>query len=407
MTLDLAADRVTPLRGAADETERADPAPSAAAAASGRRGPRWFGFLLGAVIGGATVFAIGYALIGTGILPVPARDENGATAADPERLAAEIETLRQGLAAIPAGPDLAPIDQRLAALETAAGGVDALRAEVAALSAAAGANATRLDDIGRELAALQEAMTTAAAAGGDPDAANRIMEAIIAVEQRVGTLENAGPPAQLLTLQRRVDQLAQQVTTFAANLQAVAAETGERDRTEAAARSLAMSTLRAAAERGERFDAELAALAGLGVDEAAIAALGPLAAADVPTAAELAAGFGPVREAMLDALDTGPGAEAGFWERLLGNAAEVVTVRPTGPIEGDTPVAIVSRIEAALAAGDLATALAERAALPQPAQDASAAWAADVEQRLALEAALDRLAEAVRAAQVADGVATP
>lgn len=407
VTIDLSAERVASLREAAEDTPSSEKDAARGGARAGRsRGPRGLGFLLGAVLGGAMVFATGYALILAGILPLPDRDQSSAITAETERLAAEIESIRQGLAAAP-GPDLSPIERRLTVLETMVGGIEGLRADLMALSNTAGANATRLDDIGRELAALEETVMTAAATGGDPEAANRILEAIVAVEQRIGALETAGPPAQLLTLQRRVDQLAQQLTVFAGDLQAVAAEAGERDGTEAAARSLAMSALRAAAERGEPFEAELAALAGLGVDPAAIAALDPLAATETPTAAALAEAFAPVRQAMLDAIDTGAEADAGFWERLLGNAAEVVTVRPTEPIEGDTPVAIISRIEAALAAGDLADALAERATLPQPALAASADWAMQVSRRLDLEAALDRLAEAVRAAQLADGGAVP
>src|SRR5688500_14453021 len=178
VTIDLAADRIASLRSAADATTGAMAPPSSATAASGtRRGPRWPAVLLGAIIGSVIVFALGYALIATGTLPLPTRDETVATTADAERLTAEIEALRQTVAAIPAATDLTPIDQRLTAVEAVIGGLDTLRADLAALSNTAGANAVRLDDIGRELAALQEAITTTAAAGGDPDAANRIMEA--------------------------------------------------------------------------------------------------------------------------------------------------------------------------------------------------------------------------------------
>ena len=403
--LDLPSERVPPGRPEPEPAARAAAGPRSSTAATAG-GPRWLNLILGAVIGGLVVFLIGYALVATGILPLPGRGEPAATTAEMTRLAGEVETLRQGLAAMPV-TNLAPLEQRITGLDALTAEVAALRRDLTALADLTGANATRLDGFSRDVAALQEAITTAAATTGDPDAANRIMEAILAVEQRVGTLENAGPPAQLLTLQRRVDQLAQQIAALGTNLQAVAAETGERDRTEGAARSLAMSTLRAAAGRGDPFSAELAVLAGLGVDQAAIDALDPLAEADVPTTAELATAFGPVGDAMLAALETGPAADAGFWERLLGNAAGVVTVRPTGPIEGDTPVAILSRIAAALAAGDLPTALAERLTLPDAAQAVSADWAAQAEQRLALEAGLDRLTEAVRAAQVADGVTAP
>ena len=46
--------------------------------------------------------------------------------------------------------------------------------------------------------------------------------------------------------------------------------------------------------------------------------------------------------------------------------------RSLDPREGDDPDAILSRAEAAVSAGDLATALTEIAALPEPAQTAMA-----------------------------------
>lgn len=367
----------------------------------------WLGMLLGAVIGAAIVFAAGYILIETEILPSPGANDGSATLAETTRLQGEIDTLRQQIPVLPQPVDLAPLDRRVAALEAMATEIRALRTDLTALSGMTGTNATRLDDIGRELGALQEQVMTTAAAGGDPAAADRIIDAITAVERRVGALETAGPPAQLLTLQRRVDLLAQQVTTLGANLQVVTAATGERDRTEAAARSIAMSTLSAAAARGEPFAAELAALQGLGVAPAALAALDPFAAADVSTMDELAVAFGPVADAILVAADVGAAPEAGFWERLLDNAAGVVTIRPTAPVAGDSPGAIVSRIEAALAAGDLPTALAERAALPEAALAASSAWADEAQRRVALDAAVDALAAAIRIVEAPAAGITP
>jgi hypothetical protein len=56
-------------------------------------------------------------------------------------------------------------------------------------------------------------------------------------------------------------------------------------------------------------------------------------------------------------------------------------VRPAHPTEGADPAAIVARIRAALDAGDLKTALAEREALPDNAKAATAPWAADAQAR--------------------------
>ena len=69
-----------------------------------------------------------------------------------------------------------------------------------------------------------------------------------------------------------------------------------------------------------------------------------------------------------------------------------MTIRPAGPVEGDSPDAILSRMQAAVTEGDFAAALAEQRGLPEAALAASADWAAEVEARLAVEAALGALA---------------
>src|SRR5690606_36966651 len=82
---------------------------------------------------------------------------------------------------------------------------------------------------------------------------------------------------------------------------------------------------------------------------------------------------------------------AGMVDRLIQHASSLVTVRPAGPIAGDSVPAIVSRMKAAVEARDLATALKEREALPEEGKAASAAWAEDAAARLALDRQLAAL----------------
>jgi hypothetical protein len=157
--------------------------------------------------------------------------------------------------------------------------------------------------------------------------------------------------------------------------------------------------VQAAAGRGDAFSDELAILAQLGVDGAAIDALDEVAVTGVSSRAELAAAFGETAEAILTATaETDP--EAGFWDRLWDNARGIVTVTPTVPVEGDTPAAILSRMQAAVDAGDLDTALEERLGLPEAGLAASAEWAADADARIALDAAVAELGAAVQRRQV-------
>ena len=66
--------------------------------------------------------------------------------------------------------------------------------------------------------------------------------------------------------------------------------------------------------------------------------------------------------------------------------------RSLTPREGTGPDAVLSRAEAAVNTGDIATALAELAALPPEAVTAAASWRAQAELRLAAEAAVADLA---------------
>jgi hypothetical protein len=65
-----------------------------------------------------------------------------------------------------------------------------------------------------------------------------------------------------------------------------------------------------------------------------------------------------------------------------------LSLRSTAPRAGDDPDAVLSRAEAALAAGRLGEALAEVASLPAPVQSAMAGWIAQAQARAEVQAAL-------------------
>ena len=420
VTIDLAAERIEPAsaESAAKRPDaEADPAapapgtrprapgPEASPQAAPRREPpaaalrqgRRAVFVLGLIGGAVVALALAYLLLAVGVLRAPGRDEARAASAAVEALTADIDALRRQLEG--ARPfDAVPLEARLAALEAAALARRPATPTAPDVTAALAANAARADQLAADLATLQRDMLAAGAAGGDPGAAARLTEAIAEIEARIIVLERAGPPAQVIALQRRVDQLAAEAAALAATVATLADTAGQRGDTEAVALALALAGVRTAAAAGQPFAAELAALGGLGIDPAAVAALDPFAGGDVPPLADLATAFPATADAVLAATTT-LNPDAGFWERLWANARDVVTVRPTGPIEGATPTAILSRMQAAIDAGDLPAALSERSALLEAGLAASAAWAAGAIERVALDAAVAALGEAVRRQQ--------
>ena len=87
--------------------------------------------------------------------------------------------------------------------------------------------------------------------------------------------------------------------------------------------------------------------------------------------------------------------DAGILARLFDNARGIVTVRPVGALDGDSPEAIVARIETRLADGDLAGALADWQALPQQARDAAGAWGVALAKKVSVDAAINDFSRAV------------
>ena len=147
---------------------------------------------------------------------------------------------------------------------------------------------------------------------------------------------------------------------------------------------LVATALKAAAERGEPFAAELAAAKALGADPTLTAALEPFAASGVPTVAVLAREL----SALVPALRPPAAAPAreGFLDRLQVNAEKLVRVRPTDEVAGTDAAAVASRIEGKAAQEDIAGAQAELAKLPPAARAPAEAW---IKQAQARTAALD------------------
>jgi hypothetical protein len=188
-------------------------------------------------------------------------------------------------------------------------------------------------------------------------------EKITAIEGRVGTLE-------------------QSVSQISSEVQAGAASGKE------AARLIAANSLKSAAEEGRPFNELIAPVEALTGPSPQLDILKAQAASGLARPAALLEEFGPAADAIL-ALDA-PKPE-GMLDGLLANARSLVKVQPDGPLEGDTNEAIVSRIRAALEAGNLANALAQWESLPEAARNVSAQWGGKLKARVEAGAALDNV----------------
>jgi hypothetical protein len=304
------------------------------------------------VFGGAIATVLGILYHASGIIPTRA----DLTAADAVR---QVQAVSEKVASF---------EGRLAALEAATSGLSALTEKVAALEKLEDTNRSRIEN-------LENAPP--ATGGGDGGSVS-----LAPLEARVAAAETT-----LTTLGDRIGALTGRV-------EEIAARPPPAVESERAARAIAIGLLRQGAGSGQGFAADLAMLKALGLDGEAVAALEPLAKNGAPTLAALQASFPGVADAILAAV-TELDPDAGFIDRLLSFGSGLVTVRPTEPIEGDTPDAVVSRMQGAVNRGDLAAALAEREKLPPAGQSASATWAAAAADRTAIDSIVDQLALSV------------
>jgi hypothetical protein len=327
-----------------------------------------------AALGGVVALILLMLLQAAGIFPAPgvsaARQAalDARTAADTlasvERRLMAVEAMSEGLSAL--RTDVAAAAGRVAALDQALGGaatkneVDALRNEMATFRARieqAPPSATSAD-----LAALAARLAR--------------MEAAVAGQSTAPTtaLPMTESDARLTALSARLDAAEAAIARLSTPPPAAPSPTAD-------ARAGALASLRRAVDAGQPFVSELDLAAAMGAD-AITNGLRAYASSGVATRDSLRTDFARVADAILAATAS---TDDSLFGRIVAGARGLVSIRPTGPLEGDDPPAIVSRMEAAVARGDLGTALGEREALSASGRNASADWAMRAEARVAAD----------------------
>lgn len=179
---------------------------------------------------------------------------------------------------------------------------------------------------------------------------------------------------QLESLRQSVDQQQQQsearITSLNTELQTLRQQ--EVSRTRQSTLLLALSALSDEIEAGKPFARELDTVEQVAPNSRSLILLRRYAETGLPTMVTLQADYqAAARRALSGARRVN--AEGGM-SRLFANMAGLVSVRPIGDIEGDTPSAIIARGEARLVEGDLAACLNELKALEGPPREAFARW---------------------------------
>ncbi len=217
-----------------------------------------------------------------------------------------------------------------------------------------------------------------------------------ALAQRIETLEKGFDPAAFAAIRNSLNDLTAKLDAVAKRLEAAEkiASSARAEGMAQAALALSVGQIRRAVDQGSPFTAELSASRSLMGGDASLGApldqLAPLAASGVATRAALAQSFKPAAASIMHAGRKRDG-ESGAWQRFVAWLDSLITIRPVGAAQGDSPAARVARAEAMLAGGDLAGAIAQLEGLGSPASDAAKPWLARAKARLAAEQALAAL----------------
>lgn len=346
----------------ADSTAKPRPAEKPATAAAPSRG-----FSLGATLaGGALGLAAAYGLAWFGLWP-----------------AAPVQ-------APPADPRLASFATAIPELETV---TQTTQAELATLN--------------QRIGALETAEPPAAVSTAEPVDLSTIEADIAALNQRIDSVSvptgEAGLDAlrtDLAALNTRLDELAARLGTTEAGLRDLDTTVTETSATLASQPNdigavlqlpLILSGFETAFATGRPYETELSALRAAVPAAEIPTAIANNAAAGLPRPDIIASRFAEVLPAMLAGRPVD--ATAQWQDGALDWFRSAIALRPTGEIEGDSPEAVMSRLEGAIARRDFVSAETLLASLPAP----MLAAGGDVPDLIATQAEAARFLETLRA----------
>jgi hypothetical protein len=342
---------------------------------SGRTGTssgRALPYVVGIAVGAVGIAALAAAFWFAGLLPVhdaalPQSMSAAPGAAAPQSAASTSNTQSQPASVTE------EISGRLDRIEQALQGPPRTDAALAGRVAAAEAQAKALGEslavltrrVDALAAAAQSGLAEAKAAAAAKDAAKNAIQS---------SAQTGVQRSDIETLQSRVGALQNAMKSLDADLAQRTSSSNAGDRVMRLA--IAAEALRAAIERGAPFEAELAAVKTLGADPNATARLEPFAAQGLTSIAELGRELTALTPALSRTMEPEP-VNNSILAKLESHAQKLVRITPVGTSAapaGDDPAALIARLNADAARGDIDAALAEIAKLPDQARALAEGW---------------------------------
>jgi hypothetical protein len=190
----------------------------------------------------------------------------------------------------------------------------------------------------------------------DDEAVAALTARLQALEQQLQaastTTGDAARADQVEAVRSRLTGIEESIASLRAGLDDVRAQTKRNaELARSSAQTLAVNRLRRAVDGGGPFTAELDALRQVAGGPLEADALAAAAQDGVPSLRNLRQSFPEFANRALEAV--GAKGDSSLIGQIVESARSVVNVRPVGEIEGDSPRAIIARVENRLNAGDL------------------------------------------------------
>lgn len=235
----------------------------------------------------------------------------------------------------------------------------------------------------------------------DEEAVASLTARVDALEQQLQTAtDTTGDTAraeQIASVQERLAALEESISTLRVALDEVRAQSQENvAAARASALAVALNNLQRAMDSGAAYAAELEAVRDLSAEPLEADTLAGAAEDGVPTLRQLRRDFPRYANAALDAV--GASGDDSIIGQIVESARSVVNVRPVGEIEGDSPSAIIARVENRLKAGDLPGVVAQSDQFSGEAAVHLLPWIEQVKTRINADQELDALESRMLAA---------
>ncbi len=279
-----------------------------------------------------------------------------------------------GLAGADTQSEIRRLEDRTAALERA------IRTQTASAPAASGLEAAtqainevsgRMDTLVQRVSGIERELAETATQGGNP--ANPAPAALAAADVQAEA-ERAIAPLQtrLAALERDMDALSK-------------AQAERQGDAKTAALAVAFTNLKRAVSDGRPYASELATVESLAPKKLALTELAAYKDAGVPTLAALTRDFPEISKRAIESHYQGNSST--FVGEMLARARSAIQITP-GDKSGNSPEAVIGRMQGALRSGDLGAAVLEGSALQGRAAETMQPWLQSAQSRLVAEEAL-------------------